>query len=198
MGALDFGTTFSGWAYSFKHDFEADPTRAFVHNWIAESAMLVTEKTPTCALIAPDGETLVAFGYDAENKYKVLAETGDHRDHYYFRRFKMALNHEVCISIHWEVSMFKVKLTIIICRYWFTIIICRYWFTIIICRYWFTIIICRYWFTIIICRYWFTIIICRYWFTIIICRYWFTESIFHLFCHKAHNLECKRLSMYQR
>lgn len=94
VGALDFGTTFSGWAYSFKHDYESEPTKAYVHNWISESSTLITEKTPTCALIAPNGEELVAFGYDAENKYKVLAENGEHRDYYYFRRFKMALNHE--------------------------------------------------------------------------------------------------------
>ena len=55
----------------------------------------MTEKTPTVALIAPDGKTLVAFGYEAENKYKELVEEDKHRDYYYFRRFKMALNKEV-------------------------------------------------------------------------------------------------------
>ena len=56
---------------------------------------MVTEKTPTCALIKPDGETLEAFGYEAENKYCELVENEAHEEYYYFRRFKMALNHTV-------------------------------------------------------------------------------------------------------
>ncbi|WAQ99507.1 hypothetical protein MAR_023880 [Mya arenaria] len=27
VAAIDFGTTYSGWAFSFRHDFEADPTK---------------------------------------------------------------------------------------------------------------------------------------------------------------------------
>ena len=68
---------------------------------MSETSTLVTEKTPTCALIAPNGDELVAFGYDAENKYKVLADNGEHRYYYYFRRFKMALNHEVYFHKNW-------------------------------------------------------------------------------------------------
>ena len=95
MGAIDFGTTFSGWAYSFMHDFKSDATNAKVKHWISGSGALVTEKTPTCALISPDGKTLEEFGYDAENKYRDLVEKGQHWDYYYFRKFKMKLNKEV-------------------------------------------------------------------------------------------------------
>ena len=93
VGAIDFGTTNSGWAYSFLHDFKSEPAKAYVRQW--NSGTLVTEKTPTCALISPDGQTLEGFGYDAENKYKDLVEKGRHRGYYYFRRFKMSLNKEV-------------------------------------------------------------------------------------------------------
>ena len=91
MGAVDFGTTFSGWAYSLMHD----AINVKVKHWISGSGALVTEKTPTCALISPDGKTLEGFGYDAENKYRDLVEKGQHWDYYYFRKFKMTLNKEV-------------------------------------------------------------------------------------------------------
>ena len=43
-------------------------------------------------LIEPDGKTLLAFGYDAETKYAKLAAANKHRNHYYFKRFKMLLH----------------------------------------------------------------------------------------------------------
>jgi hypothetical protein len=92
VGAIDFGTTYSGWAFSFLHDFQTDPIRASVKQWHSGSGILVTEKAPTCLLIKSDGKTLEAFGYDAENKYREFTDTGAHKEYYYFRRFKMALN----------------------------------------------------------------------------------------------------------
>ena len=91
--AIDFGITNSGWAYSFLTEFKSEPAKAYVRQW--NSGTSVTEKTPTCALISPDGQTLEGFGYEAENKYKDLVEKGRQRDYYYFRRFKMSLNKEV-------------------------------------------------------------------------------------------------------
>ena len=73
MGAIDFGTTFSGWAYSFLHEYKSDPAKVSVNHWNSGSGTLVTEKTPTCALISPNGQKLEAFGYEAENKYRDLA-----------------------------------------------------------------------------------------------------------------------------
>ena len=42
--------------------------------------------TPTTALIGPDGETLVAFGYEAEEEFAALVETGQSVDYYYFEK----------------------------------------------------------------------------------------------------------------
>ena len=95
VGAIDFGTTYSGWAYSFLHDYKSDPTKVIVTHWYSGTDTLATEKTPTCALIAPDGKTLVGFGYEAENKYQKLVENGTHRQYYFFKRFKMALDKQV-------------------------------------------------------------------------------------------------------
>jgi hypothetical protein len=91
VGAIDFGTTYSGWAFSFWHDFEADPTTALLKQWYSRGT-IATEKTPTCLLIKSDGKTLQAFGYDAVNQYRELADNQMHKEYYYFRRFKMALN----------------------------------------------------------------------------------------------------------
>lgn len=34
VAAIDFGTTFSGYAFSFRHDFETDPYKIQANNWI--------------------------------------------------------------------------------------------------------------------------------------------------------------------
>ncbi|XP_052254956.1 heat shock 70 kDa protein 12A-like [Dreissena polymorpha] len=87
---IDFGTTFSGWAYSTHDDFATDPTKIFAPQWNSSDQM-ISLKTPTCILIKPDGKTVDTFGYDAENRYTQLAADEIHKDWYFFRRFKMKL-----------------------------------------------------------------------------------------------------------
>ncbi|XP_045204106.2 heat shock 70 kDa protein 12A-like [Mercenaria mercenaria] len=89
VAAIDFGTTFSGWAFSFRHEFESDPIKVSAKQWTG--GQLVSSKGPTCVLIKPDGKTLHSFAYDAETKYAELAEENKHKDWYFFRRFKMML-----------------------------------------------------------------------------------------------------------
>ena len=60
-------------------------------HWYSGTGSTVTEKTPTCALINPENQTLEAFGYDAENRYTTLFEENKHRNYFYYRRFKMDL-----------------------------------------------------------------------------------------------------------
>ena len=96
--AIDFGTTYSGYAFSFRDDFQRDPTKISVNNW--SSGSHISMKAPTCVLIKPDG-TFDSFGYEADNKYGQLAENEDnlgfHKQWFYFRRFKMVLfNQMVC------------------------------------------------------------------------------------------------------
>lgn len=90
VAAIDFGTTFSGWAYSFKHEFMSDPTNIHAKSWYTGTN--ISSKSPTAVLIKPDGETFDAFGYEAENKYAELCRVGEHRDWYFFNRFKMMLH----------------------------------------------------------------------------------------------------------
>ncbi|KAH3823189.1 hypothetical protein DPMN_124988 [Dreissena polymorpha] len=89
MASIDFGTTFSSWAYSFKHDFQQEPTKITARTW--NSGTNISQKAPTALLIKPDGKTLDKFGYEAESKYAELAAEGEHKSWYFFRRFKMQL-----------------------------------------------------------------------------------------------------------
>ncbi|XP_052764771.1 heat shock 70 kDa protein 12A-like [Mya arenaria] len=86
---IDFGTTYSGWSYSFKNEFELDPTKVATKSWYGDQ--LVSLKAPTCVLIEPDGDTFSAFGYDAETKYINLVEEEENEKWFFFRRFKMKL-----------------------------------------------------------------------------------------------------------
>ncbi|KAL5012618.1 hypothetical protein ScPMuIL_011169 [Solemya velum] len=98
VAAIDFGTTFSGYAFSLRSDYEKDPTNISVNqNWVAGSMSLVSLKAPTCLLL-DKSEELVAFGFAAEDKYTNLALDGKHHDYYYFRRFKMLLHNNKTLS----------------------------------------------------------------------------------------------------
>ncbi|WAQ98326.1 HS12A-like protein [Mya arenaria] len=102
VAAIDFGTTFSGFAYSMNHDFNENPSKVSTNtNWVA-GGQLISSKTPTVLLLNPD-RTFKAFGYEAEGQYGDLAaqdaERDDgkllHKEHFYFRRFKMKLYKKV-------------------------------------------------------------------------------------------------------
>ena len=90
VAAIDFGTTFSGYAFSLRHEFNADPLKANANQWSVGSRSSISLKTPTCVLFSPD-KKFDSFGYEAEDKYTTLALDNKHHDWYYFRRFKMLL-----------------------------------------------------------------------------------------------------------
>ncbi|XP_063407299.1 heat shock 70 kDa protein 12B-like [Mytilus trossulus] len=91
VAAIDFGTSYSGYAFSTRNDFEKDPLQIQVNPpWAAGTRQLLSLKTPTCLLLDAD-KNYVAFGYDAEDKYSELALLKDHKSYYYFQRFKMSL-----------------------------------------------------------------------------------------------------------
>ncbi|XP_060065831.1 heat shock 70 kDa protein 12B-like [Ylistrum balloti] len=91
VAAIDFGTTFSGYAFSFRHDYERDPLKISCNNWVAGGRGLVSLKTPSTILLDSDRK-FHSFGYEAENKYSELTEEDDHHDWLYFKRFKMLLH----------------------------------------------------------------------------------------------------------
>jgi hypothetical protein len=87
VAAIDFGTTFSGYAFSFRDNWG----KVLTNNW--QGGSLISHKAPTVLLLNEDAE-FVAFGYEAEDEYAKLTEDGDHEDHYLFQRFKMILHQD--------------------------------------------------------------------------------------------------------
>lgn len=97
VAAIDFGTSSSGYAYLFRHEYKMDPLKIRLNErWSANYSAFSTEKAPTCVLLNPQKEFL-AFGYEAEQKYSELALDSNHHDHYFFKEFKMVL-HETRVS----------------------------------------------------------------------------------------------------
>ncbi|KAK3100280.1 hypothetical protein FSP39_017450 [Pinctada imbricata] len=90
VAAIDFGTTFSGYAFAMRHNFLKDKANIHTTNWIAPSGGITSLKTPTTLLLNPD-KSFNSFGYDAEAAYTSLSEDDKHENYFYFRRFKMSL-----------------------------------------------------------------------------------------------------------
>ncbi|XP_076117720.1 heat shock 70 kDa protein 12A-like [Mytilus galloprovincialis] len=88
VAAIDFGTTFSGYAFSFRHDYEADKLKISTNLWPHNSGL--STKAPSAVLIGPDRQ-VVAFGYDAQKKYADILETDNGAEYMFFQKFKMIL-----------------------------------------------------------------------------------------------------------
>ena len=86
--AIDFGTTYSGYAFSFK----TDPNDIKMNkNW-GGNIGFQSYKTPTSVLLDSDCN-LQAFGYEAEEHYGNLDDTEQSPDNCaMFQKFKMALH----------------------------------------------------------------------------------------------------------
>ena len=86
--AIDFGTTYSGFAFSFIKDQGKDAI--FMNmDWVNEQGSL-TSKTPTCLLLKSD-LSFDSFGYEAIEKYAGLE---GEEDYLFFKHFKMALHND--------------------------------------------------------------------------------------------------------
>lgn len=86
VASIDFGTTYSGYAFSSKDEWERDPLN--IHKNVWNSSNLMSAKTPTALMLGPKREFL-AFGYDAETKYS--ESEGSFASYYYFHCFKLIL-----------------------------------------------------------------------------------------------------------
>lgn len=93
VGAIDFGTTYSGYAFSTKHDFLTDPRNIrniYLKHWVDLTSAMMFYKTSTCILFT--GENIFDnFGFEAEAKYLDLILDNDHKNWYFFKRFKISL-----------------------------------------------------------------------------------------------------------
>ncbi|KAL3857340.1 hypothetical protein ACJMK2_012017 [Sinanodonta woodiana] len=94
--AIDFGTTYTSWACSMSHEYHENPTKIHVRQWIGGEHF--SPKAPTTVLIRPDGRTLEAFGYEAQDRYAELVDKGEHTLWYCFARFKMRIFENIELS----------------------------------------------------------------------------------------------------
>ncbi|VDI59190.1 Hypothetical predicted protein [Mytilus galloprovincialis] len=92
VAALDFGTTYSGYAYALRGDFKTEPLKIQANQaWNSGSSQHWSLKTPTCLLLDKNKE-FKSFGYDAENTYSDLVLDEEQSNYYFFNRFKMKLH----------------------------------------------------------------------------------------------------------
>ncbi|ERE69761.1 heat shock protein 12B [Cricetulus griseus] len=85
--AIDFGTTASGYAFSFASDPEAIH---MMRKWEGGDPGVANQKTPTCLLLTPEG-VFHSFGYTARDYYHDL-DPEEARDWLYFEKFKMKIH----------------------------------------------------------------------------------------------------------
>lgn len=90
VAAIDFGTAYSGYAYSFRNDYKLDPLKITTNHWTGEGSQTMSQKAPSSVLLNPD-KTFNSFGYRAEEEYSNLVENGQHKDWYFFKKIKMRL-----------------------------------------------------------------------------------------------------------
>ena len=87
VAAIDFGTTFSGYAFSFK----ANKDNISMNKRWGSSTGRESDKCPTSVLLNPDGE-FYSFGYEAEEDYLQLDSDAGYQ---LYRKFKMVLYDKV-------------------------------------------------------------------------------------------------------
>ncbi|XP_032541338.1 heat shock 70 kDa protein 12B-like [Chiroxiphia lanceolata] len=85
--AIDFGTTSSGYAFSFTSDPEAIH---MMRKWEGGDPGVANQKTPTSLLLTPEG-TFHSFGYTARDTYHDL-DPEEAREWLYFEKFKMKIH----------------------------------------------------------------------------------------------------------
>lgn len=92
VAAIDFGTTYSGFAFSLPRSSDSE---VILQKWVPNTADKsdASLKTPT-SLLLDDKNDFVAFGFDAEEKYKDLVEDERHEHFRFFKNFKMKLHRE--------------------------------------------------------------------------------------------------------
>lgn len=87
VAAIDFGTTYSGYAFSFTRDPDSIH---MMRKWEGGDPGVSNQKTPTTLLLKPNGD-FHSFGFGARDFYHDLEEA-EARKWYYFEKFKMSLH----------------------------------------------------------------------------------------------------------
>ena len=99
--AIDIGTTYSGYAFSFIRNQGKDSI-LMNRGWTNDDGVR-TSKTPTCLLLKSD-LSFDSFGYEAVQKYTGLQGEGNEGKYLFFQHFKMALHNKVVSEVQGEVD----------------------------------------------------------------------------------------------
>lgn len=86
--AIDFGTTFSGYAFSFVRDPDSIH---MMRKWEGGDPGVINQKTPTTLLLSPDGK-FHSFGFHARDFFHDL-DAQEAKKWHYFEKFKMMLHY---------------------------------------------------------------------------------------------------------
>ncbi|CAC5422722.1 unnamed protein product [Mytilus coruscus] len=97
VAAIDFGSHGSGYAFSFRYEFAANPTNVNTPYWSSESGGNITYKAPSSILLNSK-KKFVAFGHDAEDQYSTICENNEQNSWYYLKEFKMKLYEAVVLG----------------------------------------------------------------------------------------------------
>lgn len=90
--AIDFGTTYSGYAFSFAHDSSSTANQIhMMRRWEGGDPGVVNQKTPTTILLTPSRQ-FHSFGFTARDFYHDLDQV-EAQNWLYFEKFKMNLHH---------------------------------------------------------------------------------------------------------
>uniref|UniRef100_A0A8C4RR73 Heat shock protein 12B n=1 Tax=Erpetoichthys calabaricus TaxID=27687 RepID=A0A8C4RR73_ERPCA len=95
--AIDFGTTSSGYAFSFTQDPEAIH---MMRRWEGGDPGVANQKTPTSLLLTPD-KKFHSFGFMARDSYHDL-DPEEARDWLYFEKFKMKIHSTTDLTMETE------------------------------------------------------------------------------------------------
>eukprot|EP00918_Siedleckia_nematoides_P020086 GHVU01042803.1.p1 GENE.GHVU01042803.1~~GHVU01042803.1.p1 ORF type:complete len:676 (-),score=68.68 GHVU01042803.1:1207-3204(-) len=92
--AIDFGTTFSGYAFSFTRDPDSIH---MMRKWEGGDPGVINQKTPTCLLLTPEGQ-FHSFGFTARDFFHDL-DPQESKKWMYFEKFKMALHYSQDLNL---------------------------------------------------------------------------------------------------
>ncbi|XP_062582493.1 heat shock 70 kDa protein 12A-like [Saccostrea cucullata] len=95
VAAIDFGTAYSGYAYSFKSEWP----QVITNKW--PGGEQISYKAPSALLLNPD-ESFNSFGFEAEQNYASLTSVEDEecQEYFFFQRFKMILKTTLQKRVH--------------------------------------------------------------------------------------------------
>lgn len=102
--ALDFGSTYSCFAFSSVNDVSEITVPACIAG--LSEPRIVSYKIPT-SLLLDHSKNFLAFGYEAESRYADFELDGDHIDYFYREKALLDLRKEVNLYLNIIYSFYK-------------------------------------------------------------------------------------------